>query len=86
MGRPLIHILIALIPLFLYWVFVRFVRKKEKETGGRFDANPYIWMLIIGLVVSGGSLIAWRLLDPGERGNYIPSQVIDGEVVPGRIE
>ena len=94
MSRILLHYVLPLIlPLLLYCIWLGIHRRRRQAAGaplpegwGLRDA-PWTWLFIIGIALLGASLVSLALLgsSPPES-KYVPSSIVDGEIVPSRTE
>lgn len=81
----LYHIIPFLLPFVAYVIFVVATRR-ARERGELFDDAPWYWLFVVGLVLSGISLIVyWYFNQEPIGGTYVPPHVEDGAVVPGRV-
>ncbi|MFQ5984728.1 MAG: DUF6111 family protein [Alphaproteobacteria bacterium] len=91
LRKLLLYVLPFLLPLVAYGVWLAFARRKARLAGSgalpRWQEAPWTWLLIAGfglLILGFASLALFGNGAPG--GRYVPPQVIDGEIVPGRFE
>jgi hypothetical protein len=87
LRKILFHGIPLLLPFLVYGTWMYMVRRKRDETGGLWDDAPWTWLLIGGFVLMIASLFAVGMLsgdDPD--GTYVPPHVVDGTIVPGRMQ
>ena len=90
MKTLLTKILPLLLPVVIYFIWLRYSRRKSLATGADMPGlreAPWIWMIAaaLGVLVLG---VIFLQLTTGEEpgGVYVPPHVEDGRVVPGHIE
>ena len=44
------------------------------------------WLALAGLAAAAGGLLALDVFAPRGHGRYVPAQLVDGVIVPGRFE
>lgn len=91
LRKLLLYVLPFLLPLVAYGIWLAFARRKARLAGSGalpgWQEAPWTWLLIAGfglLILGFASLALFGNDTPG--GRYVPPQVIDGEIVPGRFE
>lgn len=86
MLRFLFSVLLPLLlPTALWFAWVFAVRRATSR-GVRWPDAPWGWLAGSGVVLAAALLYLLEV-HYGERGGrYVPSQYIDGKLVPGRIE
>jgi len=80
MTRILLHLLLLILPFVLYWFYLRYAQKTGKE----IKTYPLIPLLIIGGLLTIGTLFAFgdgRSAKPGD--TYNPAVFKDGKIQPG---
>lgn len=77
----LLRIVLALLPLVLWFVWAEVARRRGKPMG----ATPWAWLIAAGLGLMILSLAATALITPrGQDAAYVPVEVgADGRVRPG---
>ncbi len=80
--------LLFLLPFVVYGIWLAIARRRarchENEPGWR-DA-PLLWLSVAGVALVLGSLFALGLMQGQEKGGtYVPSRIIDGELVLGEV-
>lgn len=83
----LLNIFMFLVPFILYGAYLYLTRRDEDGNINYWSEAPILWLFGAGLflvAVAIVSLITFTGAPPG--GTYVPPQVKDGVVVPGRIE
>jgi heme/copper-type cytochrome/quinol oxidase subunit 3 len=82
--RILFEVLLFLLPFALYLLYLRMSANDEKATP---RAHPWTTLFISGLVLVAASFIIWGVTEgAGEKGTYVPPHVVNGQVVPGRVD
>ncbi len=94
MSRILLsYVLPLILPLLLYCIWLAVHRWRRQASGaavpeawGLRDA-PWTWLFIGGIALLGASLVSLALLgsSPPES-KYVPSSIVDGEIVPSHTE
>ena len=72
------------LPFLMSWVWTVWVRRRNPDFQTR---RNYALLTALGTALVLGGLLVWRFSsgdDPGT--NYVPPQLKDGKVVPGRFE
>lgn len=92
MRRLLLNYLLPLLlPFIAYGAWVMLVRwrtRRAGETGGpEWRDAPWTWLFIagLGLMVIGFAVFGHLGRSPPDSA-YTPARVIDGEIVPGRMD
>ena len=58
-----------------------------KRLGRPVPTAPYAWLFLVGIALAASSVFASVLLREDNRDDvYVPAEVRDGEVIPGRFE
>jgi hypothetical protein len=72
-----------LAPFLVWWLW----RAWARRTGRQMGSTPWPWLVAIGAVLLGGSVMASALFRTDNRGDtYVPGEVgADGSVSPGRF-
>ncbi len=86
LRQVLLHLVPFLLPFAAYVAYAYAMKKMEAE-GGLWADAPWFWLTAsgLGLVIAG--FVAVSLLSGAPPGaEYVPGQVKDGRVVPGRFE
>ena len=77
MLKILYHLLYFLIPFFIYFLWVILSNSK-------FTNKKTFWVTLISILMFLSSLVFFRLSDTSSKNlDYIPPQVIDGELKDG---
>jgi len=77
MLKILYHLLYFLIPFFVYFLWVILSNSK-------FTNKKTFWVTLLSILMFLSSLVFFRLSDTSSRNlDYIPPQVIDGELKDG---
>ena len=91
MSRILLQYLLPLVlPAAVWLVWWSTVGRKRAELEGRIaqiEQGPWFWLIIAGVLLLAASLIYTALTrgyDPA--GTFVAPHMIDGRVVPGRVE
>lgn len=86
MLRFLLSVLLPLLLPTALWFAWTFVVRQAASRGVKWPDAPWGWLVGSGVVLAGVLLYLFEV-HYGERGGrYVPSQYIDGELVPGRFE
>ena len=77
----LLRIILALLPLVLWFVWAELARRRGRPMG----ATPWAWLIAAGLALLILSLAATAMLTPrAQDAAYVPVEVgADGRVIPG---
>ncbi len=90
MLRRTIAFLPFLAPFVVYGVYYLLVRRRALARGGTapsLSEAPWMWLVIVGFVLLGASLVVFAIYEGSEvGGSYIPSRLEDGKIVPGEIK
>jgi Family of unknown function (DUF6111) len=82
-------ILTVVLPLLLptaLWFLWMIAAGRAAERGARWQDAPWPWLAGTGVVLAG-VLLYFVSVHYGEKGgHYVPSQYIDGKIVPGHLE
>lgn len=81
----LAHLFLFLLPFFGYalWLWL----SKKSHHPDRWSKGPIAWLTLSGLVLVIAGLVGMASFKQSPEGaNFIPSQMRDGEFVPGRYE
>jgi cytochrome bd-type quinol oxidase subunit 2 len=83
--RYLLHLAVLLLPLMVYVLYIRFVRRRQ-ETEPTWRETPWLWLMAAGLVLLTLSFLALGLVGGNPPGGvYVPPHVEDGKLVPGQV-
>lgn len=87
-GNTLRYVLLFLLPFLAYggWLLIarRRARGHENDPGWR-DA-PLLWLTSVGLVLVLAGFIAAAVFDGDDNDcQYVPSRIVDGQIVPGEV-
>ena len=86
LRQVLLHLLPFLLPFAAYVAYV-FAMKKMEAQGGLWADAPWFWLTASGLALVIAGFVAVSLLSGAPPGaQYVPGQVKDGQVLPGRFE
>tara|TARA_B100000315_G_C14059558_1_gene355579 strand:+ start:223 stop:492 length:270 start_codon:yes stop_codon:yes gene_type:complete len=82
------YVLPLLIPVAVYFAWVWYSRRRQKEGEPIAKAeDPWFWILTAGFVLMAGGLVYLALSDKGDAdGNYQAPRLEGGEVVPGEVK
>jgi hypothetical protein len=84
--RVILTIVVPLIlPTALWFVWIGATRRAS-ESGATWQDAPWPWLAGGGIVLAGAILYFVSVHFGEKGGRYVPSQYIDGELVPGRFE
>ncbi|HZD26830.1 MAG TPA: DUF6111 family protein [Alphaproteobacteria bacterium] len=87
LGRLLYHLIPFLLPFALYALYLKLSRRAEDAGQPGLDSTPWFWLVVVGLVLSAASVLAyWWVVNQPPGGTYVPPHVENGQVVPGHIE
>ena len=92
MGRILFQIVLPiLLPTLIYvaWLAATRRRAEKAESGERpeWSEAPWLWLAAGGVALAAFLALASAFFGGAPVGGvYVPPQVIDGKVVPGRVE
>lgn len=78
----------ALIPLIVYWLWLKWVGRKATIEGMpvlRFRDGPWYWAVLASLLIGAGCYVALALEMTPHKGTYIPPHMEDGRLVPGVV-
>jgi hypothetical protein len=82
----LINLLLLLLPFVIYFAYVYLVRSSRGDNRP-VSLTPLIVLFCIGLVLMMGAIAYFIQFESGKPGQtYIPPQVKDGVLQPGRLE
>jgi hypothetical protein len=82
----LINLLLLLLPFIVYFAYVYLVRSGSKPNEP-ITMTPLIVLFAIGLALMTGAVVYFIQFETGQPGQrYIPPQVKDGVLQPGRLE
>ena len=84
--KTLFSLILIALPFVTYAIYVSAVRRSEAR-GEAWRQAPWYWLVSSGLILSiVGTvlLISFSGSEPGS--TYIPSEIKDGKIVPGRFE
>ncbi len=83
--RYLLHAALLVLPLAVYLLYIRFVRRHQAVEPA-WRETPWLWLMVAGLVLLTLSFLTLGLVGgdpPG--GTYVPAHVEDGKLVPGQV-
>ncbi len=90
--RILLHYVLPLItPFVVYGLWLSWARRRaiaaEHDNVPHWGEAPITWLLIASAVLLAASVVAMGMIgnSPPE-GVYYPPEVIDGKIVPSRVE
>lgn len=90
MLRRAIAFLPFVAPFVLYGIYYLLMRRRALASGGTapsLSEAPWMWLVIVGFVLLGASLVVFAIYDGSDvGGSYIPSRFEGGRVVPGEIK
>ena len=81
-----LHLLPFLLPFIAFLIYAVVTRRAQRK-GSMWADTPYFWLTSSGLMLVIAGLVTAAVIGgdpPG--GTYFPATVVDGEVVPGRVE
>jgi hypothetical protein len=79
------NILLFLLPTIVYVVYVSITRRDAKT--GPLDGAPIGWLVLAGTLLVFVTLAAFGTSSGSKPGSvYVPSQMKDGKIEPGRLE
>ncbi len=79
----------VLIPLVIYWVWLRIVGRRATIEGRpvlRFRDGPWYWAVLCSLLIGVGIFLMLGTSIEPQRGTYIPPHLEDGRIVPPQVE
>ncbi len=78
------NILLFLLPAIVYVVYVSVTRR---DTKGALDGAPIGWLVLAGTLLVFVTLAAFGTSSGSKPGSvYVPSELKDGKIEPGRLE
>ncbi|WP_298812602.1 DUF6111 family protein [uncultured Roseibium sp.] len=81
----LTHLLLFLLPFFAYALWLWLSNKKDRP--GNWSKGPIAWLTLTGLVLVVGGLVGMASYNQAPEGaSWRPSEMRDGQFVPGRYE
>ncbi len=92
MWRIAVEVALPIVlPFVVYILWLGYERRRMERLGTgappRWQDAPFIWLGAAGLALAAILLVAGVLFGgEGTQGRYVPPQLIDGEIVPGRVE
>ncbi|MFQ5785766.1 MAG: DUF6111 family protein [Alphaproteobacteria bacterium] len=91
MRRLLLNYLLPLLlPFAVYGVWLYFARRQSQRAGAAGPAwrdAPWTWLLIAGVgLVIVGFIVLGAIVEGPPDATYIPPHMVDGEIVPGKLE
>jgi hypothetical protein len=86
MLRLVVTVLLPLLLPTLLWLGWIFAVRGAAARGARWHEAPWGWLAAGGVLLAGASLYLLQIRDGESGGRYVPSQYIDGKLVPGRFE
>jgi Family of unknown function (DUF6111) len=86
MLRVILTVIVPLLlPSALWFAWASAARRAELR-GARWQEAPWPWLAGGGVLLAGAVLYLVSVHFGETGGRYVPSQFIDGELVPGRFE
>jgi hypothetical protein len=86
MLRFLLSVLLPLLlPTALWFAWV-YAARRAALRGMRWSEAPWGWLAGTGVVLAAAFLYLVQVHYGEQGGRYVPSQYIDGKLVPGRFE
>ncbi len=86
LRKILLDIFLLALPFMVYAAYVKFGRKAQAE-GGIWTGAPWFWLASSGLALTIVAAVLLVVFDGSEPGSpYLPAEVEDGEIVPGRFK
>lgn len=79
----------ALIPLILYLAWLAYARRKAEAKGEEkpgFTDGPWIWPVVLTLLLAIGGFLWLGLSATPEDGAYKPAHMENGQLVPAKVE
>ena len=91
MGRILFQVVFPIVlPALLYGLWMAAERRRVEAGGGEkpsWTDAPWLWLLALGVFFAGLIAAAIAVFGGGSSsGVYVPPELQDGQVVPGRIQ
>ncbi len=87
MRRYLVLLLALVVPIFVYWLYAQWERRRATQplpTLWGAALWPKLAAASVGLLAAG--LLLMTLLNPSpQAGAYQPARVVDGVLIPGRL-
>jgi hypothetical protein len=87
--RALLSIVVPLaLPTILYVIYMALARRRAGAAGLPVAPMemPWSWLIVAGGILAAVTFVALYVFEDGDRGQYYPAQVIDGEVKPGYFD
>lgn len=84
--KLLLQFLLLALPFITYFIYVKLSRRTEKGESP-WQGAPWFWLLSGGLALSIAGAVGLAVTSgspPDAR--YVPSELQEGEIVPGRLE
>lgn len=76
------------IPLFVYILWMIFVRRKAKKSGApvpHFGEGPKFWTLVASLALAIGMFLVFGFSHERNSGDYIPPHMENGKIISGEV-
>jgi hypothetical protein len=89
MGLFLFRFWPVLIPLLIYWIWLRVVGQRATIAGKpvvRFADGPWYWAVLASLLVGAGIFILLGASEQANRGTYVPAHMENGTLVPPQVQ
>jgi hypothetical protein len=86
MVRFLLSVLLPLLLPTALWFAWMFAMRRASSRGAKWADAPWGWLAGSGVVLVGALLYLLEVHYGEKGGRYVPSQYIDGKLVPGRFE
>jgi hypothetical protein len=88
MGLFLLRFWPVLIPLIVYLLWITRERRRAHKSGTKlpkFLSGPWFTAVITSLAIGMAIFLFLGFTHTQEKGNYIPSHVENGQIVPGKV-
>jgi hypothetical protein len=89
MGLVILRFWPVLIPLIVYWLWIRNVRRKALAAGKSaplFREGPWYWAVLASLLTAALCFVLLGLSEKPVKGDYVPPHLENGKIIPGHTE
>ncbi|WP_439814916.1 DUF6111 family protein [Zavarzinia sp. CC-PAN008] len=82
----MVWLLPLVLPFVVWWLWARFVARKQEELGPGWSDAPYAWLIVCAVLLCGASVATFGSLNASPASAvYQPAHMENGEFVPGRM-